>query len=143
MKKREFKDDLTNTWFWLGIAFGVCLVAFFAALYMFGDVIAFGGIECSFHKFTHLYCPGCGGTRASYYLSRGRFLKSFLCNPFVIYTVGDYIVFMINTILVKLTKKVGFTGFPVTVTIYVGVGILLGQCVVRNILLIGWGITCL
>lgn len=142
-KKRVFKDDLTDIWFKLGIVFGASLAVFIILFLLFGDVISFGPIKCGFQKVTHLYCPGCGGTRAFYYLLHGRFLQSIISNPFVFYLIADYLLFMINTILVKKTHKVGFTGFPVTITIYVGIGILLVQCVIRNIIYMRWGITCL
>ncbi|MCR5847355.1 MAG: DUF2752 domain-containing protein [Lachnospiraceae bacterium] len=144
MEKREFKDDLTDTWFKLGIVFGVCIVAVIIPVFIFfGDFLTKGGMKCGFLMITHLYCPGCGGTRSVYHLIHGHFIKSFLCHPFVPYTFVDYTFFMINTILVKTTKKLGFTGFPITYSIYVGIAVLLGQWIIRNILYLGWGITCL
>lgn len=143
MQKREFKDDLTDTWFKLGIVFGVMILGIIPVFLIFGDFLAFGGAECTFHKLVHLYCPGCGGTRSVYYLVHGHFFKSFLMNPFVPFTFVDYLVFMINTILVKKTKKLGFAGFPVTGTIYAGIGILLGQWIIRNIIYVAFKITCL
>lgn len=140
---RNFKDDLTQTWFVLGIVFGAFLVVGTILMYIFGDQIAFGGKRCAFLLVTHLYCPGCGGTRSFYYLIHGKIFKSVIFNPFVPYTIAAYFVFMINTILVKTTKKAGFVGYPSSVTIYVGVGILILQCIVRNILLAAFNITCL
>lgn len=140
---RMFSDDLTDTWFKLGIVFGVFVLISIPLFYMFGEYLAHGGIRCGFYHVTHLYCPGCGGTRSYYYLVHGYLFKSFIFNPFVPYTIADYIFFMVNAILVKNTKKAGFAGFPVTGTIYAGIGILLGQWVIRNILLVFFKITCL
>ena len=36
--------------------------------------------KCLFHELTHLYCPGCGGTRALYHLLHGHILRSLRCN---------------------------------------------------------------
>lgn len=36
---------------------------------------------CLFLRGTHLYCPGCGGTRAVLALLCGRLLHAFLCYP--------------------------------------------------------------
>lgn len=141
--KREFKDDITDTWFKLGIVFGILSVLVIIVFWLFGDFLAFGGMRCAFVTLLHIYCPGCGGTRSFYHLVHGHLIKSILCNPFVPYTYADYIVFMINTILVKKTKKLGFPGFPVTVTIYVGIGILVAQWIIRNILFLAFKITCL
>ncbi len=140
---RKFKDDLTDIWFILGIIFGVMLLGVTVTMYLFGEELAFGGRTCAFQVVTHLYCPGCGGTRAVYYLTRGRIVESFLHNPFVVYTVSAYLIFMINTILVRKTRKLGFEGYPVSITVYVGIGVLLLQWIIRNILLVAFGITCL
>ena len=112
-------------------------------IWIFGDAWLERMPNCVFESVTGLYCPGCGGTRSVYYLVHGHFFKSFLMNPFVPFTFVDYLVFMINTILVKKTKKLGFAGFPVTGTIYAGIGILLGQWIIRNIIYVAFKITCL
>ena len=83
-KKREFKDELTDTWFVLGIVFGAFLVVGTLFMYLFGDKIAFQGRQCAFLTITHLYCPGCGGTRALQELIRFHFISSLLCNPLVL-----------------------------------------------------------
>lgn len=140
---RHFKDDLTNTWFYLGIPFGVILICTIVFFVLFGEKIAFGGQTCAFYAVTHLYCPGCGGTRATYYFVKGQIIKSILFNPFVPYTILAYVVFMVNTVLVKTTKKLGFSKYPASVTIYVGVGILILQWIIRNTIYIAFGITCL
>lgn len=143
MNERLFKDDLTDTWFKLGIAFGILTIPITVAFFVLGDYLIDGGMKCAVYSIIHIYCPGCGGTRSFYQMVHGHILQSILMNPFVPYTYAVYIVFMINTILVKATKKLGFQGFPVTVLILVGIGILLGQWVVRNILLLAFHITCL
>ena len=51
--------------------------------------------QCGIKKISGLPCPGCGGTRAFYYLFRGELLKSFRLNPAVIYGVAAYLHFML------------------------------------------------
>ena len=143
MSERLFKDDLTDTWFILGIIFGILTIPAIVLFFVLGDYLIDGGMKCAVYSIIHIYCPGCGGTRSFYCLVHGHIFKSILMNPFVPYTYAVYLVFMINTILVKTTKKLGFQGFPVTVLILIGVGVLLGQCVIRNILLLAFHITCL
>ena len=41
-------------------------------------------LPCSFKELTHLYCPGCGGTRAVWYLLHGDLLASFRHNILLI-----------------------------------------------------------
>lgn len=134
---------MTDAWYIAGkifLAFAVLAVVVFA---IWGDRLTHLPGKCLFYGVTGLYCPGCGGTRSFDALIHGHLVRSFLQNPFVPYTFIVYIVFMINTVLVKHTKKLGFQGFPATILIYVGIGILLTQCIVRNVLLKCWGITCL
>lgn len=49
---------------------------------------------CTFRQVTGLFCPGCGGTRAVYYLAKGQLLQSFLYHPFVLYAAAAYLLFM-------------------------------------------------
>ena len=89
--------------------------------------------ECEFFKRTGLYCPGCGGTRSVKCLLKGDLVRSFLFHPFVPYCVIMYIVFMLYEFLkkhFKLFKKI----FPVEIVIYIGVGVLLLQWIVKVIL---------
>lgn len=51
-------------------------------------------MACSIRKMCGLPCPGCGVTRAFYYLFQGNFIKSFQLNPTVIYGVLAYLHFM-------------------------------------------------
>lgn len=89
--------------------------------------------KCDFLSKTGLYCPGCGGTRAVKCLLKGDLIRSFLYHPFVPYCAIMYIVFMVYEFLkkhFKFFKK----AFPVEIVIYVGVGVLLLQWVIKVIL---------
>ena len=89
--------------------------------------------ECDFFSKTGLYCPGCGGTRAVKSLLRGDWVRSFLYHPFVPYCAIMYVFFMLYVFVkkhFKLFKKV----FPVEIVIYIGVGVLLLQWIVKVIL---------
>lgn len=140
---RRFKDELTLTWFKFGIYLGIVGLLAVILFMLKGNVIVSGPSTCTFNMVTGLYCPGCGATRAFNHFVHFHFLKSILFNPIVPYVIAAYVVFMTNTLFVLLTKKMGFAKYPVTMTIYIGVGILLGQWVVRNLLLIFWHITVL
>ena len=106
-----------------------------------GDTIISREHGCVFRDTVGFYCAGCGGTRAFYYLVHGRLWKSFLYNPFVIYMVVVYVLFMVNTFLYMHTEKIGIRKFPIVGLIYIGIGILIGQCIIRNILFLGFGLT--
>ena len=53
-----------------------------------------GIFECNIRKISGFPCPGCGGTRAFYYLFTGNIWKSFCFHPAVLYGVFAYLHFM-------------------------------------------------
>ena len=140
---RTFKDDLTLIWFRMGIFLGIIGLAAVILFLFKGNTIVAGPPACTFNRTTGLYCPGCGATRAFNHFVHLHFIRSILCNPIVLYVIAAYVIFMINTFLVLLTKKLGWAAYPATITVYIGVVVLLGQWVVRNLLLIIWHITIL
>lgn len=96
--------------------------------------------ECVFESLTGLYCPGCGGTRAVIALFRGRFVRSFLFHPAVPYAFFVYIIFMGKMFLLKHFNIGREHGGRILVFIYIGIGIVIVQWIVKLTLLIGWGI---
>lgn len=75
--------------FWLPF----CLVGVWFA---HGGYERYGEITaCGIRRMCGLPCPGCGGTRAFYYLFLGDFKESFYLNPTVIYGVLAYLHFML------------------------------------------------
>ncbi len=51
--------------------------------------------SCSFYQVCGFPCPGCGGTRAVFYLFSGKFFTSFCYHPAVLYSVFSYLHFML------------------------------------------------
>lgn len=100
-------------------------------------------VRCSFHALTGLYCPGCGGTRAVVFLLNGEILKSFCFHPFVLYCVVFYILFMLKgTWACLFNRGRGYMRFRMWY-VYAGIALLLGQFVIKNLLLIFYGIDVL
>lgn len=96
--------------------------------------------KCDFHALTGMYCPGCGGTRAVIALLNGNWVHSFLYHAFVPYFVILYIVFMARGTLAILTKgKFQYMRFY-NGYIFLGVAIILIQFIVKNMLLLAYGI---
>lgn len=145
MKKydREFKDDSTDAWYMVGKVFIIIFALMTIAFLLWGQQLAYGKMGCAVYNLLHVYCPGCGCTRAANFLVHLHPVKSFLANPFVIVSFTMYCIFMINTFLCRHTKKIGFTGFPVTKLVYADLILLCAQCVIRNILYLGFHITVL
>ena len=109
-------------------------------IWIFGDAWLVRMPNCVFESVTGLYCPGCGGTRAVIALFKGHFVKSFILHPFVPYAFIVYSVFMIKMFMLKHfgtgTEKNG----RILIFIYIGIGIIIVQWIVKLVLLIGYGI---
>lgn len=90
---------------------------------------------CYFRMWTGMYCPGCGGTRAFKYLIHGHLIKSFIYHPFVIYFTLVGLFFYISQTIRFITKgaiRGLHLGKPL---IWVGIGIIVINWIVKNILL--------
>ena len=98
----------------------------------FGDKILAAGGDCLFKKISGFYCIGCGGTRAFNYLVHLHILKSIFYHPFVPYTYLAYFFYTINSFLYRHNKKC-FARLSPFVLIYIGVGILTINFIVKNI----------
>lgn len=79
---------------------------------LFGFWFARSGYEahselftCAVRKACGFPCPGCGGTRAFYYLFKGELLKSFQMNAAVLYGVAAYLHFMFRMLFRELINK--------------------------------------
>lgn len=97
--------------------------------------------DCVFNKITGLYCPGCGGTRAVRALLHGHFLKSIWYHPFVAYGVVVYTVFMVSHTIRKFINH-NVKGMKYrNEYIYIWLIILILNFIIKNFLLIKFGIT--
>lgn len=97
-------------------------------------------LPCMFNVITGLYCPGCGGTRALKALFSGDIIRSFICNPAVVYAAGLYVWFMCSHVLARLTKG-RVSGLKYRhIYLCILFLILLVNFLVRNYLLINYGV---
>lgn len=96
---------------------------------------------CGFYTHLHLYCPGCGGTRAVKYMLHGNILYSLWCHPFVLYSFVLMVYFTVRYSIYLISKKrIKKWNFKY-MYIYIDVGLLLGQWIIKNILLYFYNIT--
>lgn len=98
---------------------------------------------CILHDVLHIYCPGCGGTRAVMELLRGHILKSLWYNPAVVLG-GLLIAYYELGVFYTLVKKNGkryyiANGWPV----YLYVILIFIYAILRDILLLGFQIDVL
>ncbi len=98
---------------------------------------------CVMLRVSGLYCPGCGGTRAVVSLLRGNLIQSVMYHPAVLYGVVLFLVYFISQTLMRLTKgKVkGLSMKPCY--LYILLGIIAVNFIVRNVLVLAFGIRTL
>lgn len=112
-------------------------------LWFAGERLPEGITVCVFQKALGLYCPGCGGTRAFRALFRGDILRALYYHPAAVYGVFLYVVYFISQTLMRLSrgKLWGMTLKPFY--LYFMLGLIAVNFILRNILLLGWGINTL
>ncbi len=140
-KKKNLKEMDGDYLILYRICLGILPFLLLAVIFfwVFGNKITDGMTECSFRKITGLYCIGCGGTRAFNYFVRGHIFKSFYYHPFVPYAFFAYFFFVINSFLYRHNLKC-FKKLNPLILIYVGLGILFIQFIVKDVLILACGI---
>ena len=119
------------------ITLGTLLVLFLAWKFLLGEPRV---SQCWIHEHWGLYCPGCGGTRALIALMRGRVLKACHYHPAVPVTAILAAVYLTSQTLWRLQGRRGWVlrydhRWPGML-----IGLLVGNCVLRNLLLLVYGI---
>lgn len=96
---------------------------------------------CGMKEYFHLYCAGCGGTRALDAFLHGRLITSALYHPFFVYFLFFFLSYYIPSILMFTgiyKKRINYT-----IYIYILGGLLtvvVINSILRNLLLIYGGI---
>lgn len=96
---------------------------------------------CGMKYLFHLYCPGCGGTRAIDMLLHGRIFQSLMYHPIIVYLALYFLSYYIPALLQFFglwKKKINYM-----IYVYMLIGMLaviVVHFVVRNVLLTGFGI---
>lgn len=120
----------------VGIAcVGVLLVVLGYLYFFFKPHLPFLLGDCPVRRILHLYCPGCGGTRAVKTLLRGDLLTSVQSNPVVIWGVVLCIWQYIRMVRGYLHRDRACLRIPAWSWISLIV-VILGFFVVRNLLLV-------
>lgn len=96
--------------------------------------------RCWVWEHWHLYCPGCGGTRAVTALAHGQILRAMYYHlPFVL-TAVLAAAYMISQTLWRLRGKQGWVLHYDSRWPGLLAALFLGNCVLRNILWLGFGV---
>ena len=123
------------------------LLGIFAALAAAFFVCAGLGIHpmrafppCVFRSLTGFYCPGCGIGHAAEALLSFRFAEAFLYHPFFVYAAGFLLIYILANSAGALIRRRRFV-FPLkSVYLWIGLALLLGNWILRNVLWLGFGI---
>jgi len=97
---------------------------------------------CWIYEELHLYCPGCGCTRAFEALLRGDILRSLRYNAAVCYFAAGVTVYLLTQTVQRLSRgkiRCGLAFRPIY--LHLGFGLLLGNALAWNVLWHGFGIT--
>ena len=89
---------------------------------------------CGFHSVTGFYCPGCGASHSLTSLIELHIIDSILYNPFVPYVFMCALIYASANTVALITKK-HYLHFRMLYA-YIGIGILLGQWIIKNILIL-------
>lgn len=102
-----------------------------------------GKLPCMFREITGLYCPGCGGTRAVKALLKARPLISFLYHPLVIYAALVTCMFAVSYLFYRKTKNPKYRLYLENSYVYVGLGIIGFNFLIKNFMLLVMGVDLL
>ena len=91
--------------------------------------------NCLIYEKYGIYCPGCGCTRAFISLIHGKLITSIYYNPTVLYTVIVLGIYIFSNTIAKIFKieNLKFIMKYNPIYIYIGIFILLGTCIIKNI----------
>ena len=93
------------------------------------------GPSCFVRRYMGMYCTGCGATRGVLAILHGHFLQSLYFNMVVMYVVVFYGIYVLRGALYFISKgKYKYMKFH-TAYVYVGLGIVVVQAIVKNVAL--------
>lgn len=96
-------------------------------------------MPCFFKEVTHLYCPGCGGTRSMIALLHLDIQRAFLCNPTVVYVLVMFLWCILGYMISRVTGREIKIMKPHLWMLIIGVILFFGFAVLRNIMVYQFG----
>lgn len=99
--------------------------------------------DCTFLTITHMYCPGCGGTRALFSMLSGNIMKSLYYNPAVVLGTMLIAYYEIGSIYTIVKNDGRYHFCKIAWPVYVYTALVVIYAIVRNVLLLHYGIDML
>lgn len=134
MKDGQFIRNERKAFIWVNIG---CILLFAGLMiWKYSPAVLSLQTPCMFHELLHLYCPGCGGTRAVYALLRFDILGSLAYHPFVLFVTVILLEYYIGAIITLIRNNGKHYYYLRTWFCYVALGIVVINFVLRNLLLV-------
>lgn len=142
-KKSDAQKHPALTLFCLCLIGGILCVAaaIYSLLFRYSESAGWNLFDCAVRTRMHLYCPGCGGSRAVAALSSFDIAGALHYFPALVVAVILMIAAGIHSLSALFRKKAG-QPFPVRL-FYVPLVMVFLQYVIRNLLLVGFGVDLL
>lgn len=137
MKTDKLLDKIFYIIGWICIAIGAIVFG----LYRAGVLPTIHMAPCMIHAMTGYYCPGCGGTRATYALLHGKIITSLYYHPIVVYgvVVGGW--FMISQTIERISRgKIHIGMHYRDLYLWIALVIAIVNCLVKNLILATTGV---
>lgn len=139
--KKPTDKTIAITIFVILVVMGSVAITAGAYLGITDTAISFSDKKCIFPEYFHLYCAGCGGTRAVRYLIEGDLIRSFLAHPIILYLLILYIqAFCISIYTVFIKKDMKLRYYVKIWQLWTLLGVVLGNFIFRNLVLVIWGL---
>ncbi len=121
-----------------GLALALLAIAYLYRAYL--DTLPGNGrlSLCPMHDFLHLYCPGCGGTRAMLALLRGNLLYSLCANPISAYLAVGFVAMDVRAAIAIFRNEERVLRLPAWY-FWGMLAIAVTFCLARNVLMISVG----
>lgn len=138
--KMDRKRELERELFHIGLLF-LALGGGLWVLYHFWLRDILPQMPCLFDKVLGIYCPGCGGTRATVALVHGRLLQSLWYHPLIPYVAVVAGGFMLTQGLDRIGLTCGKGWKYHDWYMHGAIIIVTGNFLVKNLLRLVWGVT--
>lgn len=132
----EQRKQARKNCYYLGWVILLILILF-AIWLQFHSIRLSGTTECILRRYTGLYCPGCGGTRAFFALMMGHPILSLYFHPIVPYTAVIFLWYLVsNTVEFVSRGRIAVGSHYHNWYLYVAFGVVLLNWILRNVLLV-------
>lgn len=113
------------------ITYALCILA---AGFVYGIFVHYTGlaIPCPFYKITGLKCPGCGVTGMCIALIQLDFKGAFLCHPMLFLLLAPLGAVCVGSARTYIREGTGRMNRWQNLILYASIVLLVGYCVVRN-----------